>query len=385
MSDTDQHGGTTKEEATHLFGLWLVTMVVAIVFISSLSTRTSDDGSDNAKEPVSAKHVESTQKTAPPLDATQTMAPLPAGHPTIEQLQAEVEPVQAPAMPELPAGHPPLDAAPTPAPVPAPAPAPAPMPMHAPAAMHAPTPMHAPAEHAKADSHDQHEVHWGYEGKGGPDQWGSIKEEYLECGEGTQQSPINIAGKKALSASIGEITFNYKPSPLEVLNNGHTVQVNFAPGSSINFRSKTYELLQFHFHSPSEHQIDYRYADMEAHLVHKSADGKLAVIGVMLQNGANHPVMDAIWEHFPNEVNKPTTIVGATINAADLLPANLSSFYYYKGSLTTPPCSEIVSWIVLKDSVTVTSKQVATFVNALGENNRPVQSKNNRHVIVNTP
>ncbi len=359
MSDTDQHDGdNTKQEAANLFGLWCITMVVAIVFISSLSTRSSE----GSKEPAGAKHAQPTQTTAPPLDASQTMAPLPAGHPSIEQLQAEAI-AHAPTMPELPAGHPPLDAAPAPAP--------------------AVAPMHAPIEHAKADSHDQHEVHWGYEGEGGPDQWGTMKKEYLACGEGTQQSPINIDSGSLISSKVGDITFNYQPSPLEVLNNGHTVQVNFAPGSSIQFKGKTFELLQFHFHSPSEHQIDYRYFGMEAHLVHKSADGELAVIGIMLKKGESYPVMDAIWEHIPHEINKPITIVGATVNAADLLPADRSSFYHYMGSLTTPPCSEIVNWIVMKNPINVTDKQVTAFVSAVGENNRPVQPMHRRHVLTN--
>lgn len=361
MSDTDQN--SAKQESVQLLGLWAVTMVVAIIFISSLSTRTPE----SVKEPAEAKHVQATEATAPPLDMTQTMPALPAGHPSIEQLQAEAE-LAPPAVPELPAGHPPLDAIPA-----APAVTPAP----------AVPPMHAPVEDAKADSHDQHEVHWGYEGKGGPDQWGAIKKEYLACGEGTQQSPINIDGKNAVATKVGDIAFNYKPSPLEVVNNGHTVQVNFAPGSSIQFKGKTFELLQLHFHSPSEHQIDYRYADMEVHLVHKSADGELAVIGVMLSSGATHPVMDAIWDYFPYEVNAPKTIIGATINAANLLPANLGSYYHYMGSLTTPPCSEIVNWIVMQDPISVTAKQVSTFVNALGENNRPVQPMHRRHVVTN--
>jgi len=243
--------------------------------------------------------------------------------------------------------------------------------------------MHAPVEHAKADSHGQHEVHWAYEGMAGPALWGTLKNEYLVCGVGTQQSPVNIDPKSAIATKVGDIVFNYQPSSLEVLNNGHTVQVNFAPGSSIQFKGKTFELLQFHFHSPSEHQIDYRYYDMEAHLVHKSADGELAVIGVMLESRGSHPVMDAIWEHFPHEINKPKTVVGATVNAADLLPANRKAYYHYMGSLTTPPCSEIVNWIVMQDPISVTGTQVTTFVNALGENNRPVQPLHRRHVVTN--
>jgi len=379
MSDTDQQNA--KPETTQLLGLWVVTMVVAIIFISTLSTRTSESPKEPADaKPAQATHVEpvqSAQKMAPPLDEKQTMAPLPAGHPSIEQLQAEAPaPAPAPTMPELPAGHPPLDAPPVPA---APMPAPAASMHAAPAA----APMHAPAEHAKADSHAQHEVHWGYEGEGGPEQWGTLKKEYLACGEGAQQSPTNIDAKAAIATKVGDIAFNYQPSPLEIVNNGHTVQVNFAPGSSIQFKGKTFELLQFHFHSPSEHQIDYRYFDMEAHLVHKSADGALAVIGVMLERGESNPVMDAVWEHIPHEINKPKSVVGALVNAETLLPANRNAYYHYMGSLTTPPCSEIVNWIVMQDSISVTDGQVTTFVNTVGENNRPAQPMHRRQVLTN--
>ncbi len=372
MSDTDQHNGNNaKQESLQLLGLWAVTMVVAIIFITTLSARTPE----STKEPAGVKHAQSAQKIAPPLNETQTMAPLPPGHPQISQLQAEVA-APAPTMPELPAGHPPLDAAPAPAPVAA---------MHAPVEpttpMHAPAAMHAPAEHAKADNHGQH---WGYEGEGGPEHWGTMKKEYLACGEGTQQSPINIDTKDVIATKVGDITFNYQPSALEIVNNGHTIQVNFAPGSSIKFGGKIFELLQFHFHSPSEHQIDYRYFDMEAHLVHKSADGELAVIGVMLGKGASNPIMDAVWDHIPHETNKPKTVVGALVNAENLLPANRSAYYHYMGSLTTPPCSEIVNWIVMQNSTSVTDAQITTFVNTVGENNRPVQPMHRRHALTNT-
>jgi len=377
MSDTDQQ--KTKPESAQLIGLWAVTMVVAIIFISTLSTRTSESLKESVDaKPAQATHVEPAQKMAPPLDEKQTMAPLPAGHPSIEQLQATAPvPAPTPTMPELPEGHPPLDAAPMPAPT---------TPMPAPAdSMHAApvAPMHAPVEHAKAESHDQHEVHWGYEGAGGPEQWGALKKEYLTCGEGTQQSPINIDTKSATATKVGDIAFNYQPSPLEVVNNGHTVQVNFAPGSSIQFKGKTFELLRVRFHSPSEHQIDYRYFDMEAQLVHRSADGELAVIGVMLKKGESNPMMNAVWEYFPHETKKPKTIVGALVNAETLLPADRSAYYHYMGSLTTPPCSEIVNWIVMKNSINVTNDQVSTFVNAVGENNRPVQPLHSRQLLTN--
>jgi len=230
--------------------------------------------------------------------------------------------------------------------------------------------------------HDQHKSHWGYSGEAGPAHWGSLKKEYSACGAGIQQSPINMQAQRALASKIGEIKFSYKPTPVKVLNNGHTIQVNYTPGNTMTVGDKTYELLQFHFHSPSEHMINDKHSKMEVHLVHKGADGKLAVVGVMMNTGKALNALVPVWSRLPHELNKIALNPG-TVNAADLLPANTQNYYHYMGSLTTPPCTESVSWYVMKDAVEVAAKQAAQFANLIGENARPVQNENRRFVLIN--
>ncbi|VAX09082.1 Carbonic anhydrase, alpha class [hydrothermal vent metagenome] len=357
MTDTDQNGGgapeSAKDDTSHVIGLLAVTLVVAMIFVSTLSPEPSDKSA--AASHTTAQPAVAQQKAdvpAPALEVSQTTAPLPAGHPNIAALQAAV---QAKAQAPTPV------AAPTPA----------------------NTATSSSKSHDKAEDHEPHEIHWGYGRMGGPAQWGIMKREYLACGNGEQQSPIDIVVDNTVGSQVGEIVFNYKPSMLEVVNNGHTIQANYASGSNILVGGKTFELLQLHFHSPSEHQINNQHFDMEVHLVHKSADGELAVIGVMLKKGLKNRAVEAIWTNFPSAVNKPITVADATIDAADLLPADKKSFYHYMGSLTTPPCSEVVNWFVMQNFIGVTEQQVATLTEAVGENNRPVQPLNRRHVLAN--
>lgn len=235
--------------------------------------------------------------------------------------------------------------------------------------------------HDHEDEAGGHDVHWGYDGKSGPAQWGSLKSEYLACGGGRQQSPIDIDTGSALRTQVGDIEFSYQPTPLVALNNGHTIQVNYAPGSVIRVSGHTYELLQFHFHSPSEHKINNKYSDMEVHLVHKDQNGDLAVVGVMLEKGADNALLKSIWKNIPRDLNKPKKVAGATANANDLLPADRTAFYHYMGSLTTPPCSEVVSWFVMKEAISLSNSQVAKLTDTVGSNNRPVQPLHRRHVL----
>jgi len=233
-----------------------------------------------------------------------------------------------------------------------------------------------------AGEHGHEKSHWGYSGEAGPGYWGSLKADYAACGAGTQQSPINVQTQRALASSIGNIEFSYKPTPIKVLNNGHTIQVNYNPGNTMTVSGKTYELLQFHFHSPSEHMINDRHSQMEVHLVHKGADGKLAVVGVMMNTGKALQTLAPVWSRLPYELNKVSLNPG-TVNAADLLPANTQNYYHYMGSLTTPPCTEGVSWYVMKDAVEVASAQAAKFSNLIGDNARPVQGINRRLILAN--
>lgn len=220
--------------------------------------------------------------------------------------------------------------------------------------------------------------HWAYEGPSGPERWGDLDAEFSTCKAGTVQSPIDIRGAKA--ADLPAIQFEYHPSPLKVVDNGHTIQVNYAPGSSITVGGTRYELLQFHFHTPSEERIDGRSNDMVAHLVHRDASGKLGVVAVLIDSGGEpQPVLGTIWKNLPARKNQEAAPANVSINVADLLPRN-RGYYAFKGSLTTPPCSEDVSWMVLKTPVMVAESDVAAFAKLYAMNARPVQPVNGRPI-----
>lgn len=176
------------------------------------------------------------------------------------------------------------------------------------------------------------------------------------------------------------VSLNYSPSALNIIHNGHTIQANFQPGSSMTVGGKRYDLLQVHFHTPSEHAKAGERAAMEAHFVHKSAEGKLAVLGVMMQLGADNAAVEALWKHMPSEAGPAQDIAGATIDAKAFFPASLK-YYRYMGSLTTPPCNEGVNWFVLEEPVTISKAQLEKFSSAVSANSRPLQPVNNRLVL----
>jgi carbonic anhydrase len=219
--------------------------------------------------------------------------------------------------------------------------------------------------------------HWAYGGEGGPAEWGSLDKAFAECKLGKHQSPIDIRGAKA--ADLPAIKFDYKPSPLKVIDNGHSIQVTYAPGSSIDVGGTRYELLQFHFHKPSEEKIDGKAHAMVAHLVHKGADGKLAVVAVLLDKGGASPTIAAIWKNLPKEKEKETAVANVTIDAAKLLPDD-KGYYTFEGSLTTPPCSEDVRWFVLKTPVKIADGEITEFGKHYSMNARPIQPLNGRSI-----
>jgi carbonic anhydrase len=218
--------------------------------------------------------------------------------------------------------------------------------------------------------------HWSYEGSDGPAEWGELDDAFAACKLGTFQSPIDIHDAKA--ADLPTIAFDYRPAPLKVIDNGHTIQVNYAPGSSIDVGGTRYSLVQFHFHKPSEERIDGESHAMVAHLVHKGDDGKLAVVAVLLDPGGANAVIDAIWANMPSEKGKEVA-VESTIDAASLLPVD-KGYYTFQGSLTTPPCSEEVRWFVLKTPVTVSEDEIAAFGKLYPMNARPTQPLNGRTI-----
>lgn len=222
-------------------------------------------------------------------------------------------------------------------------------------------------------------LHWEYEGEEGPENWGELADEFVLCGAGTAQSPIDVTGETELNLS--DIHFDYNESALNIFNNGHTIQVNVDDGSTISYNGITYNLLQFHFHHPSEHTVDGVAADMEMHFVHIDPNsGNLAVVGVMLVAGEEaSDSYAAVFDHLPAEVGEPEAM-GNTVDVASLLPENLL-FTTYNGSLTTPPCSEIVRWLVLDTPMTLSSEQIETFAAIHEMNARPVQPLNGRDLL----
>jgi len=226
---------------------------------------------------------------------------------------------------------------------------------------------------------DHGHKHWGYEGETGPEHWGELKSDYEMCSEGKMQTPINIVPTK--DVDLDPLIFRYNTSSLNVIDNGHSVQVNVMPGSTLKFEGKTYELKQFHFHTPSENHINGRSFPLEAHFVHQAKDGSLAVVAVMFTYGKYNPVLAKIWAEFPKmEEGKKLGLYLSDKDIKALLP-RYKSYYEFMGSLTTPPCSEGVKWIVFKNTLQVSRKQLAEFYNLLGHsNNRPIQPTNGREI-----
>jgi carbonic anhydrase len=225
------------------------------------------------------------------------------------------------------------------------------------------------AEPDAAPTAEHEGPHWSYEGEAGPDAWAQLSEGFGACGTGSAQSPIDLTGAQA--QGLANIAFHYVPSRLTILNNGHTVQVNYDPGSYIQLDGVRYDLVQFHFHAPAEHSVDGALADAELHLVHRAADKRLAVVGVLIQEGASNAALDPVLAAMPADETEPTS-VAMTVMAADLLPAVQTTFRY-AGSLTTPPCSEGVAWSVMTTPIEAAVEQIDMFQAIFEGNNRPVQ------------
>jgi carbonic anhydrase len=221
-------------------------------------------------------------------------------------------------------------------------------------------------------------VHWDYSGENGPDHWGELSTEFQTCQLGQQQAPIDL--QSPIEANLGSLVVNYSEAPLKLINNGHIIQVNYESGSSMTANGETFNLLQFHFHHPSEHRLNGQTFDMELHLVHQSNAGRMAVIGVMLKSGQANPILQPIWDAIPDQQGPERIVQGKTINANQLLPAD-RHFYEYYGSLTTPPCSEGIRWFVMAQPLEVSSEQIQRFTALFSRNARPVQPLNNRFVL----
>lgn len=223
------------------------------------------------------------------------------------------------------------------------------------------------------------EVSWGYEEANGPDVWGQLNPDYVLCAEGTMQSPIDLAA--ATESALADIMFNYQPSQMSVHHNGHTIEVAPAEDNWIEIDGERYDLLQFHFHAPSEHTVAGAFFDMEMHLVHRNEAGTLAVVGVLIAQGEGHASFDPMWAQLPAAAGETNQVEYAAVDAGDLLPGDRQT-WRYDGSLTTPPCSEGVKWNVLTAPIEMSESQIAAFKAVVHANNRPVQPLNARDLLL---
>lgn len=219
--------------------------------------------------------------------------------------------------------------------------------------------------------------HWAYSGNhGAPERWAALDPAFETCAKGLKQSPIDI--RNTVRTALAPLEFGYTSAAPVIVNNGHTVQVNLPAGQTLKIGDQAYELLQFHFHTPSEETIAGRHAAMVAHFVHRNAAGELGVVGVLLEQGKKNAAFDAVFSHLPRP-GESITVEGLKLDLAALLPAD-KGYYAYEGSLTTPPCSQGVRWMVLKTPVKLGADQIKAFRRLFNANARPVQPLNGRIV-----
>ena len=222
--------------------------------------------------------------------------------------------------------------------------------------------------------------HWSYEGEGSPEHWGALNEEYKTCQNGMNQSPINI--DTTFKTHLSPLDTHYIDGPITLINNGHTIQsgLKTTTADTVTIDGTPFTLQQFHFHAPSENTVHGKHYAMEMHLVHKSAQGAVAVVAVMFDQGAENSELNKLWATMPEKADQTAKIV-TQMDLNALLPAD-KTYWRFSGSLTTPPCSEGVTWIVLKHPLTLSSAQLAKFSHAMHhDNNRPIQPLNGRVVI----
>jgi carbonic anhydrase len=220
--------------------------------------------------------------------------------------------------------------------------------------------------------------HWGYSGSSGPDHWGSLGAASRTCSVGTQQSPLDISA--TVTAQLPKLDIAWGKAADTIVNNGHTIQLNFGDGGHLTVGGERYKLVQFHFHRPSEHKIGGKSFPMEVHFVHAAPSGALGVIGVLMAAGRSNPVFGKVVATMPAKPG-PGVKADAAIDPNGLLPAG-RSYYAYAGSLTTPPCSETVAWMLLAEPVEVADADIAAFARLYPMNARPAQKLNRRFVLV---
>lgn len=220
------------------------------------------------------------------------------------------------------------------------------------------------------------ESSWSYEGETGPESWGDLSEEYATCGTGQSQSPIDIPTGEARSGDVSGLELGYAGTELTLEDTGHGYKATPASENTLTIGEDSYRLLQFHAHTPSEHTVDGQSFPMEVHFVHQNDAGELAVVGVMVEEGAENGTYGPVVSALEAGQGSGTATVE---DMAALMPES-QEYYSYSGSLTTPPCTEGVRWIVMESPVAMSAAQLAVFEEAHGETNRPVVPLNEREV-----
>lgn len=243
-------------------------------------------------------------------------------------------------------------------------------------------------ESAAEDQGQSLAAHWGYEANNGPDTWGAMDPEWILCAEGLAQSPIDLANAMEIKLpgvdidvlSEQEVEVLNQAGVISALDNGHTIQINAKTGEKLTIGDKTYALVQFHFHAPSEHTVHGKHYPMEMHFVHQAEDGALAVVGVFIEEGAHNLGIEPLWEQLGNASGSATKVRIPAEFKDYIFSGDSSGIYYYDGSLTTPPCSEGVKWYIRKTPAQLSYEQIAAFTAVYDHNNRPVQVLNDRTV-----
>lgn len=235
----------------------------------------------------------------------------------------------------------------------------------------------AGSDHPAGTQGKAHAPHWSYAGNTGPGHWGELQPDFKVCQLGLEQTPIDLTGN--IKGDAGPVALDYKPQPLRIVNNGHTIQVNTDPGSTCAIGNVKYDLLQFHLHHPSEHLLAGKPFDMECHFVHRSSANALAVVGVFIKSGARNEALAPVFDAMPRTAG-PETRAAATIDPAAMLP-KAGGYFRYMGSLTTPPCSEGLTWTVFKEPIEASPDQIRQFAALFPNNARPLQRTNRRFVI----
>jgi carbonic anhydrase len=218
-------------------------------------------------------------------------------------------------------------------------------------------------------------LHWTYQQT---EQWGKLDPAYSSCAVGRTQSPIDV--RNAKPADLPGLKVDYKDVPLNIIDNGHTIQVNYPSGSTFTVGKSSYTLKQFHFHHPAEEHINGQSFSLVAHLVHADAEGHLAVIAVLFETGAASALLDTLWKNIPAEKEKAQNVPSVSVQAGDLLP-KMRGYFTFAGSLTTPPCTEGVTWYILRSHSTLSPEQVDAFAKIYPGNARPIQPTNGREIL----